>query len=511
MTDTVALWLGERLLIGSVQGALVIALVWLVCRLVPRIPAAGQSALWWLAALKLVLVFTPVPAVPVALLPADFGQRTERLFLQQAVHAGGADAPSQGTPERVPYGGSPDTREPIGANSWPQLLVMLWFAILLVQAGRLLYAHRVLRAIVNRSTIWDGEETRQLAERLGLTRVPQVRLSDEIDTPQVCGLRNPVVLVPAETMANFTAEERRMTLCHELMHIRRRDLVLGWVPACAERLFFFHPLARLTAREYIDARESACDAAAVRVLDVSAGDYGQMLVRLGIGHAGPALAAGGSPFSASSLKRRLHMLERQDAPVSRRWWLALVLVAAVVIPMRLVARTPAPQLPGEPQLERELIAVNVLMDQKVAEIEEAAEHLKKAEATLKAQEKQAQQLTAQQKMIEATAQAEAARARAAENVHILHEQQAEHHRRMLELMAMARENAVHHDTPHLVTQLRERVAILEEMRRKNLAGHQETLARHYRQLAEHYERLAVEQRKLAEELERLQREAAPGQ
>jgi hypothetical protein len=70
MTDPVALWLGERLLIGSLQGVLVIALVWLVCRLVPRIPAAAQAALWWLAALKLVLVFTPVPALPVALLPA---------------------------------------------------------------------------------------------------------------------------------------------------------------------------------------------------------------------------------------------------------------------------------------------------------------------------------------------------------------------------------------------------------------------------------------------------------
>ena len=177
-----------------------------------------------------------------------------------------------------------------------------------------------------------------------MTRVPQVRLSDEIDTPQVCGLRKPVVLVPAAMMGAFTPEERSMTLCHELMHVRRCDLALGWVPACAERLFFFHPLARLAAREYITAREAACDAAAVRALGVSVTDYGRMLIRLGIGNAGSALAAGGSPFSASSLKRRLNMLQRHGtSDFSRRWRWAITGVAAVVIPIQLVARTPPVQ------------------------------------------------------------------------------------------------------------------------------------------------------------------------
>lgn len=224
----------------------------------------------------------------------------------------------------MPYGGSRandvtsrHTRER-GAMTWLRLLALLWFAVVFIQAGRLFYAHRVLRGIVHRAVIWDGDDTRELARQLGLTRVPQVLLSDEIDTAQVCGLRNPVVLVPAEMMATLTAGERRMTLCHELTHICRRDLVLGWVPACAERLFFFHPLARLAAREYIGARESACNAAAVSALGVSAGDYGQMLVRLGIGHAGPALAASGSPFSASSLKRRLRTARGRTAKAGRR-------------------------------------------------------------------------------------------------------------------------------------------------------------------------------------------------
>ena len=486
MADAVALWLGERLLIGSLQGAVVIALVWLVCRLVPHIPAAAQAALWWLAALKLVLVFTPVPALPVALLPA----------------AASAETISQSTPEGVPYGGS-NTQLPIGAVSWPQLLVMLWLAVVLLHAGRLLFAHRVLRAIVKRSVIWHGEETRELAERVGLARPPQVRLSSEIDTPQVCGLRNPIVLVPAETMATFTTEERAMVLCHELMHLRRRDLALGWVPACAERLFFFHPLVRLAARRYVDARETACDTAAVRALGVSPAHYGRMLVRLGIGDAGPALAAGGSPFSSSSLKRRLRMLERPDFPVSRRWWLAIVLIAAVVIPMRLVARTPG--APAQ-EIASPAAVVQTAPPKELeirAEMERAAQQIKQAEAAFKAQEKRVQELTSQQKMLEAMAQVEAARARlAAEH----QPDQTEEHKRLMAIMALIKSAAANRDAE----MLRNTLTLADVLKMQtSLSVKPGDLAQHYRQLAEHYERLAIEQRRLAEEIERLQREATP--
>ena len=348
MMDAISLWLGERLLIGSIQGAVIIALVWLTCRLFPRIPAAAQAALWWLAALKLVLALTPLPAVPVPILPADFHVQAQRPFLLPATPA----AEELGAPlwigDSATVRGQDDWFVARATSPWFRALLLTWFVALLVQASRLVLAHRHLRGVVRRSLAWTDDETGVLAARLGLTRTPEVRLSCEINSPQVFGLRSPVILIPSDTMAELSDEERTMTLCHELMHIRRRDLVLGWVPACAERLFFFHPLARLSAREYVSAREAACDAAAVRALGVSAGDYGRMLVRLGIGNVSPIIAAGGGAFSKSSLTRRLHMLEHNRlSKLSRRWRWALVVLAAVLIPMQLVARTPdTPQVSG---------------------------------------------------------------------------------------------------------------------------------------------------------------------
>ncbi|HEX3126916.1 MAG TPA: hypothetical protein VH394_06275, partial [Thermoanaerobaculia bacterium] len=44
----------DALLRASLQGALFVGAVWIVCRLLPDLPAKVRCALWWLACLKIV-------------------------------------------------------------------------------------------------------------------------------------------------------------------------------------------------------------------------------------------------------------------------------------------------------------------------------------------------------------------------------------------------------------------------------------------------------------------------
>ena len=142
-----------------------------------------------------------------------------------------------------------------------------------------------------------------------------------------------------------------MALCHELVHLRRGDLWLGWVPALAERLFFFHPLAALAAREYALAREAACDAEVLRVLGLAPAPYGRLLLRLGVAPRGGALAAAGAASSIANLKRRLQMLEQapQASNHRRNRWPARCLVGLaallVLVPFRLVGQPASPSAP----------------------------------------------------------------------------------------------------------------------------------------------------------------------
>ncbi len=217
-------------------------------------------------------------------------------------------------------------------------------AVTLGQLGR-------VRGLVRRSAPiaepWILERFEELRRTLGLSGRAELRESSEVAAPQVMGLLRPVVLLPSAR--TLSQGDLSMALCHELVHVRRADLWWGWIPALAQRLFWFHPLVLLAAREYSLAREAACDAEVLRVLDPEPQAYGRLLLRLGIAPRAAKLAAAGAAPSVQTLKRRLQMLEQSSE--TRRLPLGgvgvIVLVAALaVVPFKMVAQ-PAPPAPPE--------------------------------------------------------------------------------------------------------------------------------------------------------------------
>jgi bla regulator protein BlaR1 len=340
----------DALLRASLQGALFVGAVWAVCRLLPELPASLRCALWWLACLKIVAGLAspvelpwldPVPPLPVPL-PRAGGE--------------GATAPSlrlESPPSPREGGGE------VGEGGWGgESLLVLWLAGSLAQfaaTGRqLVHARGLVRRALPVTDPWIAERFEELRRELGLGERLALRASAEVDAPQVLGLLRPVVLLPASRP--LSRADLSMALCHELVHVRRADLWWGWGPALAQRLFWFHPLIRLAAREYALAREAACDAEVLRVLDPEPQAYGRLLLRLGIAPRATSLAAAGASPSVQTLKRRLQMLEQSSE--SRRlplgWAGLIVLVAALaVVPFRMVAQEappepPAPAAPAAP-------------------------------------------------------------------------------------------------------------------------------------------------------------------
>jgi bla regulator protein BlaR1 len=351
----------EMLARASVEGALFVAAVWLICRLVPRLPATVRCGLWWAACLKLLLGLMPLPAVPLPLLPAASPAPAARAVLAPRVSqplpiplpirnprdfAPAVPAPQVATAEAKPI-------SPQAIGAWT--LATLWIAGLLILAIKALGQFRRTRRIVSAAEpVGEGGVRAAFAEicaRLGLRRAPGLRGSSEVRTPQVTGLAAPVVLVPRAGLERLTPAEVAMTLCHELVHLRRKDLWLGWVPALAHRIFFFHPLAALAVREYAVAREAACDAEVLRVLGSAPQAYGRLLLRWGVAPRETGLAVAGASPSLQNLKRRLQMLQQSSNAtdpkrrVSGWWWLAAAAVVVSLVPVSIVAQERAPKAP----------------------------------------------------------------------------------------------------------------------------------------------------------------------
>ncbi|HEX4497359.1 MAG TPA: M56 family metallopeptidase [Thermoanaerobaculia bacterium] len=338
---------------AAIEGALFVAAVWAVCRLFPRLPAALRCALWWAACLKLLLGLVPLPAVRLAVLPAA-APSAQPSFVQSV-------APARTlTPGPSPFPVPPPSQGEGNKRSLQETatvaLIGLWIVGLLVLAVRALRELRSTRRIVRLAEPiregWVRTAFAGICARLGLRRAPELRGSAEVRTPQVTGLAQPVVLIPRAGLDRLTPAEVSMMLCHELVHLRRKDLWLGWVPALAHRLFFFHPLAALAAREYAIAREAACDAEVLRILGSAPQDYGRLLLRWGVAPRETGLAAAGASPSLQTLKRRLKMLQSSENKsggkrrVSAWWWLAGVAVLAGLIPLRIVAQEGASKAPA---------------------------------------------------------------------------------------------------------------------------------------------------------------------
>lgn len=331
---------------ASLEGAVLAACVWLTCRALPRMSPGVRAFLWWCVAAKFVVALVWPAPLRVPVLPRAAADAP-------GITAGVTAAPPAAlpAPDAAPRPGVPAPGPDAPRIPWTAVLVGAWALGVGISLLRTVHSWRRTRAVVARS-LPAGEAlhavVRELSRRLARRRTVAVRLSAEVESPLIVGVRRPVILVPAEGFAALSPDQQRMALCHELAHLERGDMWLGCVPAAAERCFFFHPLARLAAREYAFWREAACDEAVLGTLGASPQSYGRMLLALGVSRRTATFSAAGAAWSFQNLKRRIIMLDRTSSSSLRGRMLAAGAVAAALLaiaPIKAVARSAAPSRP----------------------------------------------------------------------------------------------------------------------------------------------------------------------
>jgi beta-lactamase regulating signal transducer with metallopeptidase domain len=355
MFQDVGPWLaswGEGLWRATWQGALAALAVGVLVKVLPRLPASVKAGLWWAVALKCVLALGWPRPVPLPLLAAEPARSMSTVPRAPAAWPQGA---SGRTPEHV----TPVVRAPAPAEGvgWEAVLGLGgWLLFVGWGAGVawLLRGHvrswRQIQGMRERARPLSHpeleEELEFLSAEAGLRHPPKLLVSSEVASPLATGWLSPVVVLPTKAVERLPVEALRMALAHEVSHLRRGDLWMGWMPAFAETVLFFHPLVRQAAREYALAREEACDADALRLTGAEPADYGELLIAFGITRAPGTAAALGASVHLHALHRRLRMLESVDvmSPQSRRWLKGALCVLGVVglVPFQVVAQAPAP-------------------------------------------------------------------------------------------------------------------------------------------------------------------------
>ncbi|MDV3513093.1 M56 family metallopeptidase, partial [Stenotrophomonas sp. C4297] len=241
---------------------------------------------------------------------------------------------------------------------WAVALAALWASGVLLMALRTFGEWRRCRALLAAAYPCEDEalvQALQLAsDAHGVRPAPRLWMSAQVDAPQLVGPFRPVLLLPAGDNA-LQGDALDLALTHELQHLQRRDLQWGLLPALAQHLFFFHPLLRLSVREYAQAREEAVDAAVVGQHGASRQAYGRLLLQLGVAPQ-PHLGVASAAPNTTSLKRRLLSLQpRRACPRILAMALTAVVVLVGVAPMRLVAAPVPPAPPAPPAAPKAVV------------------------------------------------------------------------------------------------------------------------------------------------------------
>lgn len=225
-------------------------------------------------------------------------------------------------------------------TAWPAVMSALWLVWIAGAAWHigLLVAGLVrLQVLRRRATELDAlvPSVSRLNALLGTHA--DVLVSKEVDCPVTFGVRRATVLLPhcAPDMAAQTVEA---VLCHELLHVKRRDWLWTVAEAAWASLLWFHPAARYLVSRSSLARELVVDAQTIAETNDRRA-YAQALLQFAGNSTQPATAA--TPFfTRRHLSDRVAFIVSQEAPMypSRRFAVTSTALTIVALGMTFVIR-----------------------------------------------------------------------------------------------------------------------------------------------------------------------------
>jgi len=131
--------------------------------------------------------------------------------------------------------------------------------------------------------------------------------------PAVFGHRQPRLLIPRTVIDSLDDRELGLVILHELIHVRRRDVLLNWTGIVAQGLHWFNPVVWFALKRWRAERELVCDAKVLSLLSVDdRRAYGSTLLKL-VGHFSqtPLAASVTSMFHTKpEIERRIIMIAK---------------------------------------------------------------------------------------------------------------------------------------------------------------------------------------------------------
>lgn len=203
------------------------------------------------------------------------------------VHGTDAQMNRPSSPRSEPWAAAPRLEEAVSPGGRSFLGVTQWLWVI-GSAGyflTVLIRHRKLASWVKRQPASADPRLQALVEAgkaaLGLKRDVYIIESNVLGTPAIFGFLKPRLLLPKSLLERLNDQELRLVILHELVHVRRRDVLLNWLLIALQSLHWFNPAIWLAFRRLKADRELVCDTVVMAKLAAAERQtYGNTLIKL---------------------------------------------------------------------------------------------------------------------------------------------------------------------------------------------------------------------------------------
>jgi beta-lactamase regulating signal transducer with metallopeptidase domain len=339
----------DWLLWTTIQAALLFGLILLIQLVLrSRLPIRWHYGLWLLLLIRMTLPWLPESKISLFnLVPRSVQQGGILTSLSQP-----QDARGMGFYMR---GGITDQQEAKTQGNTKtvfvrlvRMLPLLWLLGMAILAAYVCASNFYLWWLVTRERPLTDHMILDLLEdcksEMGIRTILGVVMTDKVKSPALFGFVRPRLLLPAGMIEAFSREELRYVFLHELGHLRRHDIYVGWFTSLLQVLHWFNPLVWLAFYRMQADRELACDALVLTRLQAGESKgYGRTIVtlleRFSRPRRVPSMA--GILETKSQLKRRIKMIAKfKKTSRTRRAgaMLLLVVLACIVLTNAYVAK-----------------------------------------------------------------------------------------------------------------------------------------------------------------------------
>jgi len=180
-----------------------------------------------------------------------------------------------------PTGSTTTALSPLNSLTWQAVVFVVWlagvavFSALLIQ--RMLYVRRLIADSEPAESSFS-EMLNLCRKHVGVRRPIEVRVSNSVSSPAVCGLFTPVILIRKALIEKLPQDKLKAVLTHELCHIRRGDLWINSAQTILQIVYFYNPLVWLANIVVRRIREQAVDEMVLVTLGSGAKDYSNTLI-----------------------------------------------------------------------------------------------------------------------------------------------------------------------------------------------------------------------------------------